>query len=590
MRKNILALLGALLVPMLLCAQTIVKVPSDLPPQEGNLNAAVQLAIDAGTLSTTEFQLEPYGYYVLIGTINVPAGKTLTITAPAPGTTQATAPPQIVWTATGGVASTNPPPAAFDCFGDLVLKNVWIRYATTTGTQVGTSVVFEENLTAPNGRNGTFENVIFDYAPCPLLSAGAVTINCSKFKGSFKNCYWKNCVDAHLRYYGRAVSFPFDTQGFTADSLQFENCTFANLGYVIMQEKGEYTNYVKFNHCTFVNIVQFAFESGWWNKMSVTNCLFQNSYMFGYLPSQQGTGDPNGATLRIDSVATFGFTVPYTDQDRRILFSHSSNYTEKWLLDWMRWNPYSIDKFKNRLSDDIPVPQPMVSPATMNNFFLAVDGSGKKVFPYMNVFKLDSVSNPGFIVAPTDSGKLKIYMYKKWNDNSDTNWAYSPEDGFLGKWPLTENMAYTNSKLKTMGMGGFPLGDLYRWWPTEYAKWSAQANAENSSIAQMLATGVITAVREQAGATVPSEFGLEQNYPNPFNPTTQIGYSVPKSSYLTLKVYNLLGQHVATLFEGMQNAGRFTADFDGKSLSSGVYMYRLQSDNVSITKKFMLMK
>jgi hypothetical protein len=589
MRKIIIALFGALLVPLVLCAQTIVKVPSDLPPQEGNLNAAVQKAIDAGTLSTTEFQLEPYGYYVLIGTINVPAGKTLTITAPAPGTTQQTAPPQIVWTATGGVASTNPPPAAFDCFGDLVLKNIWIRYATTTGTQVGTSIVFEENAAAPNGRNGTFENVMFDYCPCPMLSAGAVTLNCSKFRGMFKNCYWKNCVDAHLRYYGRAVSFPFDTQGFTADSLQFENCTFANMGYVLMQEKGEYTNYVKFNHCTFLNVIMFPFESGWWNKMSVTNCLFQNCFMFGYLPSQQGTGDPNGATLRIDSTTTFGFTVPYTEQDRRILFTHSSNFTERWLLDWMRYNPYSIDKFKNRLNDDIPVPMPMVSPGT-RRFFDSTLANGQKAFPYMNVFKLDSASNPGFLVAPTDSAKLKVYMWKKWNDNSDTNWAYQPDDGFMGKWPLRENLAYTNTALKTFAMGGFPVGDLYHWWPTQYTAWAAQAKTENATLLTELATGKVTAVHELSGSVVPSAFVLEQNYPNPFNPSTQIGYSVPKTSYLSLKVYNLLGQEVATLFDGVQNAGSYTAEFNATGLSSGVYMYRLHSDNVSLTKKFVLMK
>ncbi len=584
MRKNLLALCVALLLPVLLSAQTIVKVPSDLPPQEGGLNAAVQKAIDAGTLSTTEFQLEPYGYYVLTGSISVPAGKTLTITAPVPGTTQTTAPPQIVWTATGGVTNS----ISFDCFGDLVMKNIWIRYANTTGAQVGSSIVFEADP-ASLSRRGTFENVMFDYSPCPQNSAGAVTVNCTKFSGNFKNCYWKNCVDAHFRYYGRAVSFPFSTTGLSADSLQFENCTFANMGYVIMQEGGEYTNYVKFNHCSFLNIVQFAFESGWWNKISVTNCLFQNSFMFGYLPSQQGTGDPNGATLRIDSTTTFGFTVPYAEQDRRILFTHSSNFTERWLIDWMRWNPYSIDKHKNRLDDDIPVLQPMISPGT-RRFFDSTLAGGKKAFPYMNLLKMDSTSNPGFVVAPTDSAKLKVFMYKKWNDNSDTNWAYVPDDGFTGKWPLRENMAYTNTTLKAFAMGGFPLGDLYHWWPTQYTAWKAQSAAENATLLAELTTGKVTAVRELAGSMVPSGFVLEQNYPNPFNPSTQINYSVPMNSYLTVKVYNLLGQEVATLFEGMQNAGNYTAEFTAAGLSSGVYMYRLHSDNVSITKKFVLMK
>ncbi|NMB83215.1 MAG: hypothetical protein GYA14_15510, partial [Ignavibacteria bacterium] len=103
MRKTILTILGTVLLPFLIHGQTVVKVASDNPPSEGNLNKAVTAAITAGTLNNTVFELEPYGYYVLTGTIGVPAGMTLTITAPAPGTTQATAPPQVVWSGTGGL-------------------------------------------------------------------------------------------------------------------------------------------------------------------------------------------------------------------------------------------------------------------------------------------------------------------------------------------------------------------------------------------------------------------------------------------------------------------------------------------------------
>jgi hypothetical protein len=585
MKKALYAIVLAMLVPLLLSAQTIVKVASDQGANEGNLNKAVQAAIDAGTLSSTTFQLEAYGYYVLTGAINVPAGKTLTIVAPTPGTTQATAPPQIVYTAAGGVTNQY----IFDCFGDIVLKNIWVRYANTTGAQLGSTICLEEDATAQNGRHATFENVMFDYCPVATLSAGAVTINCNKFRGTFKNCYFKNCVDAHFRYYGRALSFPFNTTGLHADSVSFENTTFANMGYVLMQEGGEYIDVVKFNHCTFLNIVSFALESGWWKTLSVTNCLFQNSFMFGYLPSQQGTGDPNGATFRIDSTTTFGFSVPFTDQDRRILFTNSSNFTEKWLLDWMRWNPYSIDQHRQRLDDNIPVPMPMVSRGT-RRFFDSVLVTGKKAFPYMNIAKLDSSSNPGFIIAPTDSAKLKVFMYKKWNDNTDTNWAYRPDDGFNALWPVHENMAYTNTTLKTFGMGGFPIGDLYHWWPTQYTAWAAQAASENATIQSELSTGIVTSVAEQIGSAIPANFTLAQNYPNPFNPTTQIAYSVPKSSLVSLKVYNLLGQEVATLFNGMQQAGNYVAEFNGTGLSSGVYIYRLQSGDVSLTQKLVLMK
>jgi hypothetical protein len=83
---------------------------------------------------------------------------------------------------------------------------------------------------------------------------------------------------------------------------------------------------------------------------------------------------------------------------------------------------------------------------------------------------------------------------------------------------------------------------------------------------------------------------LHQNYPNPFNPATQIEYTVPLSGRVSLKVYNALGQEVATLFDGAQRAGKYTVTFDGTGVAGGIYFYRLQADGVSITKKFVLMK
>ncbi|OGC10137.1 hypothetical protein A2V82_12815 [candidate division KSB1 bacterium RBG_16_48_16] len=88
----------------------------------------------------------------------------------------------------------------------------------------------------------------------------------------------------------------------------------------------------------------------------------------------------------------------------------------------------------------------------------------------------------------------------------------------------------------------------------------------------------------------PHFYKLNQNYPNPFNPTTHIAYSVPQSSYIRLKVYNLLGQEVTTLFEGLRQQGNYTATFDGRGLSGGVYLYRMTAANFVDTKKTMLLK
>jgi hypothetical protein len=88
----------------------------------------------------------------------------------------------------------------------------------------------------------------------------------------------------------------------------------------------------------------------------------------------------------------------------------------------------------------------------------------------------------------------------------------------------------------------------------------------------------------------PLTFALHQNYPNPFNPATVIRYSIPAASQVTLKVFNLLGQEVATLVNTVQVAGNYETSFNAASLSSGVYIYRIQAGTNVDTKKMMLLK
>ena len=93
-----------------------------------------------------------------------------------------------------------------------------------------------------------------------------------------------------------------------------------------------------------------------------------------------------------------------------------------------------------------------------------------------------------------------------------------------------------------------------------------------------------------AGGRTALEFALGQNYPNPFNPATLIGYSIPSAGHVSLKVYDVLGREVATVFEGVRQAGSHTARFDGAGLSSGVYLYRLRSGTMVETRKLVILR
>lgn len=90
--------------------------------------------------------------------------------------------------------------------------------------------------------------------------------------------------------------------------------------------------------------------------------------------------------------------------------------------------------------------------------------------------------------------------------------------------------------------------------------------------------------------TAPAEFALSAAYPNPFNPTTTISFDLPKASFVTLSVYSILGQQVAQLVNEQKSPGRYTVSFDASTLSSGIYLYRLQTDSYMETMQMTLIK
>ena len=99
---------------------------------------------------------------------------------------------------------------------------------------------------------------------------------------------------------------------------------------------------------------------------------------------------------------------------------------------------------------------------------------------------------------------------------------------------------------------------------------------------------ILTGVQQLPG--VVKAFALEQNYPNPFNPSTKIEFSIPLSAQVQLKVYNILGQEVATLVNENLKVGRHAVTFDASRLASGIYLYRITAGSFISTKKMLLLK
>jgi hypothetical protein len=115
-----------------------------------------------------------------------------------------------------------------------------------------------------------------------------------------------------------------------------------------------------------------------------------------------------------------------------------------------------------------------------------------------------------------------------------------------------------------------------------YSNWAA-----GWSSLEFISTGVND---ELFDGQIPNEYVLTQNYPNPFNPTTNIRFAIPKSGNVKLSVYNVLGQEVATLVNGLKEAGTYTINWNASNVSSGIYIYRLESAGQVLTKKMTLLK
>ncbi|MGA7160847.1 MAG: endo-1,4-beta-xylanase [Bacteroidota bacterium] len=114
------------------------------------------------------------------------------------------------------------------------------------------------------------------------------------------------------------------------------------------------------------------------------------------------------------------------------------------------------------------------------------------------------------------------------------------------------------------------------------------AGAGQFSAVSFFKTGTLLDVKE--ANAYPKKFTLFQNYPNPFNPTTVISYQIADNSFVTLSVYDIIGREVKTLVNGPKSAGSYEIQFDGSTLPSGVYYYRLQAGEFTSVKKFLLLK
>jgi endo-1,4-beta-xylanase len=150
-------------------------------------------------------------------------------------------------------------------------------------------------------------------------------------------------------------------------------------------------------------------------------------------------------------------------------------------------------------------------------------------------------------------------------------------------------MLWEHTSVEGVTLWGWRVGH----WRTDQEAYIIQPNNDERPALTWLREYVENAevtVSKEEKSKIPQGFSLYQNYPNPFNPTTNITFSIPKADYVQLTVYDMLGRKVAQLLDGRLAAGQKTVQFNAANLSSGTYLYRLQTSEFISTRKLVLIK
>jgi len=206
--------------------------------------------------------------------------------------------------------------------------------------------------------------------------------------------------------------------------------------------------------------------------------------------------------------------------------------------------------------------------------------SYRSILKWVNPLALPSL--PFLLNPPNSSSDQSVDLTLSWNTsvNAETYRLQLSKDSMFTSIYFDDSVLTATSKQIT------DLDAFTKYYWRVGAK--NKNGASNWSDVWNFKTGKITSVNSKDDVT--SIFALSANYPNPFNPTTTISYSIPKTSFISLKIYDILGREIATLVDEEKQFGNYEVKFDGNNFTNGIYFYRMQVDNFSETKKFILLK
>ena len=471
------------------------------------------------------------------------------------------------------------PAIGINAGGDLTIKNCQLVNTTKNGNN---GVLFTNTLAS--NLHLVYDNCLFEHTAHWFVWIR----NYSNENVTFRNCYFVNMNGQPCRRDG-GVFMSFYNQ----DTLLVENCTHVMAQgslykFMIYPDNNppfsphDYQfKKIIFNHNTFVNCAGTVFMNpGYQSNVTLTSNIFINCNVQGFAPIlgtlDIGEVDPDSLPMGLVNV--------YDSAEAPIKFYVDKNliYNDPSLSD--------IDEILNT-NEVNGVTNWKTQMITMNERTQLMFDNDTK-YPYLiegEWFEtLPNFTDPQDLLT-TQLTNLKAFALSTVDITSTAvlpDWRIintGPDKIVYPDWPIPVDLSYNDSELLTGGIGSFPIGDL-NWFPVQKAAWLAQRDYEYELLDQWLRTDI------EKDNPSSLEFKLQQNYPNPFNPSTMISFTIPEAGYVTLKVYNTLGEEVATLLDGFKSAQSYEIKFDGTDLANGVYLYSLEEGNNIITKKMILLK
>lgn len=248
-------------------------------------------------------------------------------------------------------------------------------------------------------------------------------------------------------------------------------------------------------------------------------------------------------------------------------------------------------------------------PATLNSiykfgqdFYISSEGGGiYRCSPYYVLTQVNNglptlasysvTSAGGYLFAGTNVGIFRTNV-------SSINWTRVFQEP-LGQ-SFMKIISYNNYLFASSGTSIYKSSDLGNSWISIYSSGPKTVNSiwNNSEYifasignAGLIRRSIADAISiTQSSSVVPNNFSLSQNYPNPFNPNTVIGFQIPAAGFVNLKIFDINGREISELVNEKLNAGEYKIDFNADNLPSGVYYYKMTTENFSETRKMILVK